>query len=74
MSSTYPSEYVTCACTIIERFAPTAFRASLPNGKETVAFVQKKESGLLDTLQAGDQVLVTITPADVDRARSRGMA
>lgn len=72
--SSYPSEYINCTCTIIERFAPTAFRASLPNGKPTVAFLQKKEAHLLDTLKAGDQVRVTVCPADFERARIRGLA
>lgn len=67
----YPSRFIDCTCTIAERFAPTAYRASLPNGKMTVAFVQKKESYLLDVLQPGDKVRVTICPADFDRARIR---
>lgn len=71
---TYPSEFINCTCTIIERFAPMAYRASLPNGKRTVAFVQKKESHLLETLKEGDQVIVTVCPADFERARIRRMA
>ncbi len=67
----YPSEFIKCTCTIVERFAPMAYRASLPNGKSTVAFVQKKEAHLLDILKAGDKVLVSICPADFDRARIR---
>lgn len=54
-----------------ERFAPTAYHATLPNGKQTVAFVQRKEAWLLDVLKPGDQVLVTICPADFERARIR---
>lgn len=69
--SLYPSEFIKCTCTIVERFAPMAYRATLPNGKSTVAFVQKKEAHLLDTLKAGDQVQVSICPADFDRARIR---
>lgn len=70
-NTSYPSQYIDCTCTIIERFAPTAFRATLPNGKPTVAFIQKKEAGLLDILRPGDQVLCTICPADFERARIR---
>ncbi len=70
-SDLYPSRFLDCICTIKERFAPTAFRAVLPNGKETVAFVQKREAFLLDVLCPGDQALVTICPADLDRARIR---
>ncbi len=70
-TTSYPSQYIDCTCTIIERFAPTAFRATLPNGKSTVAFVQKKEAYLLDILQPGDKVLCTVCPADFERARIR---
>ena len=72
--SSYPSQYIDCICTIRERFAPTAYHATLPNGKETVAFVQKREAALLDTLKPGDRVVVTICPADFDRAHIRRMA
>lgn len=74
MSSSYPSQYIDCTCTIRERFAPTAYHATLPNGKETVAFIQKKEAALLDVIHPGDKVVVTICPADFDRARIRRMA
>lgn len=74
MSSSYPSQFIDCICTIRERFAPTAFHATLPNGKETVAFVQKKEAHLLEVLQPGDRVIATICPADFERARIRRMA
>lgn len=74
MSSSYPSQYIDCVCTIRERFAPTAYHATLPNGKETVAFIQKKEAALLETIHPGDKVIVTICPADFDRARIRRMA
>lgn len=70
----YPSQYIDCVCTIRERFAPTAFHATLPNGKPTVAFVQRKESHLLDIINPGDKVNVTICPADFERARIRSMA
>ncbi len=69
--SLYPSEFIKCNCTIVERFAPMAYHATLPNGKSTVAFVQKKEAHLLNILKAGDQVRVSICPADFDRARIR---
>lgn len=69
--SSYPSQFIDCVATIRERFAPTAYHAVLPNGKETVAFVQQKEAYLLDILQPGDRVTVTICPADFDRARIR---
>lgn len=65
----YPSQYIRCICTIEERFASTAFHAILPNGKRTVAFIQKKEEHLLEQIQTGSRVLVNLTPADFDRAR-----
>ena len=70
-TSSYPSQYVDAVCTIIERFAPTAYYATLPNGKKTVAFIQKKEEALLELIRPGDKVNVTICPADFDRARIR---
>ena len=73
-TSLYPSQFVDSVCTIQERFAPTAYRAILPNGKETVAFLQKKEAHLVDIIKPGDRVAVTICPADFDRARIRRMA
>lgn len=74
MSQQYPSQYIDSICTIKERFAPTAFHATLPNGKETVAFVQRKEAHLLELIKPGDKVAVTICPADFERARIRSMA
>lgn len=70
-TSSYPSQFINTECTVQERFAPTAYRATLPNGKPTVAFVQKKEAYLLDILRPGDRVSVTICPADFERARIR---
>ncbi len=67
--SKYPSQFIITTCQILERFAPTAFRASLPNGKKTVAFIQKREEDLKDIIQSGDEVEVSISPADFDRAR-----
>ncbi len=72
--SSYPSQFIDCVCTIRERFAPTAYHATLPNGKETVAFIQKKEAALLERIRPGDRVVATICPADFDRARIRRMA
>lgn len=76
MSTTqsYPSQFIDTKCTIVERFAPTAYRATLPNGKPTVAFVQRREAHLLELIRPGDQVCVTICPADFERARIRSMA
>ncbi|MBQ2814365.1 MAG: hypothetical protein IJE66_05095 [Akkermansia sp.] len=74
MSTPYPSQFIDCICTIRERFAPTAYHATLPNGKPTVAFLQKKEAHLVEQIQPGDLVVVTICPADFDRARIRRMA
>ncbi len=67
--SKYPSQYIITTCKIKERFAPTAFHASLPNDKQTVAFIQKREENLKELIQAGDVVEVSISPADFDRAR-----
>jgi translation initiation factor IF-1 len=73
MNTSYPSQYIDCVCTIKERFAPTAYRATMPNGKETVAFVQKKEEHLLSKIVPGDKVQCTVCPADFERARIRSI-
>lgn len=70
-ADSYPSQYLDCICRIRERFAPTAYKALLPNGKETVAFVEKKEARLLEVLRPGSRVIVTICPADFDKAHIR---
>lgn len=69
MAIVYPSQYIEVIGTIIDRFADTAFRAELPNGKVTVAFVERKNAQLKDELTAGDKVLLRICPADFDCAR-----
>ena len=73
MNTSYPSQYVDCICTIVERFSPTAYHATMPNGKQTVAFVQKKEEHLLAVIQPGDKVQCTVCPADFERARIRNI-
>lgn len=74
MNTAYPSQYIDCICTIQERFAPTAYHAVMPNGKPTVAFIQKKEEPLLSIIKPGDKVLCTVCPADFERARIRSVA
>lgn len=70
-TTSYPSQFIDTYCTLQERFAPTAYRATFPNGKPTVAFVQRREAHLLEVLQPGDKVCVTVCPADFERARIR---
>lgn len=70
----YPFLMVQTVAVIVERIADTAFRATLPNGKTAVAFVEKKNAYLRDVLKTGDRVNVTICPADFDRARVDGLA
>lgn len=69
----YPSSAVQAVAVIVERIADTAFHATLPNGKLTVAFVEKKNAILRNMLHPGDRVKVTICPADFDRARVDAM-
>ena len=38
----YPYQMVQAVAVIVERIADTAFQATLPNGKTTVAFVEKR--------------------------------
>ncbi len=49
----YPYQTVQAVAVIAERIADTAFRATLPNGKTTVAFVEKKERSVKRCAQAG---------------------
>ncbi len=65
----YPSNFIHTTGTIIGRIAETAFRAALPNGKEAIAFVEKKNAPLRELIQAGDTDEHTISPSDFDRAR-----
>lgn len=65
----YSFHTVQAVAVIVERIADTAFRATLPNGKKTVAFVEKKNAPLREALRPGDRVEVSICPADFDRAR-----
>ena len=71
--SIYPADFITTTCTIIDKFAPLAYHARLQNGKQLVAFLQKKEAYLLDVLKEGVCVRVTINPADFERARIRSL-
>lgn len=72
--SGYPSNFIKTHCIIAGRFAETAFHATLPNGKPTIAFVELKNAPLRDQLKPGDKVEVTICPSDFNRARVDGMA
>lgn len=65
----YPSQFISTQGTVTGRLAETAFRAILPNGKETVAFIEKKNAPLRDLIKPGDIVALTICPSDFDRAR-----
>lgn len=65
----YPSQFISTTGTVTGRLAETAFRAVLPNGKETVAFIEKKNAPLRDLIKSGDVVALTVCPSDFDRAR-----
>lgn len=69
MGAVYPSMYIETEGRIIERFAETAYRAELPNGKITVAFIERKKEHLKELIRPGDKVKLTISPADFERAR-----
>ena len=47
----YPCQMVQAVAVIVERIADTAFRATLPNGKTAVAFVEKKNASLRELLK-----------------------
>ena len=65
----YPSQFISAKAVIIEKFADKAFWAELPNGKKTVAFVEKKNAHLREELKPGDVVKVSMCTSDFDRAR-----
>lgn len=69
----YPSNFIHAEGRVIDRIAETAFRAILPNGKETVVFVEKKNAHLRERIKTGDVVLLTLCPSDFDRARVDGI-
>lgn len=69
----YPSRYIDCTCELQEQIAPTAYHGLLPNGKRTIAFVEHRDAELLPLLAPGCRVWVTMSPADFDRARIRGL-
>lgn len=69
----YPSRYIDCTCDLQEQIAPSAYHGLLPNGKRTVAFVERRDAELLPMLRPGCRVWVTLSPADFDRARIRGL-
>ncbi len=68
-TNAYPALSIQAECTILEQIAPSAYRATLPNGKITVAFLQRKEAETLGRLLPGEKVSVVVNPADFDRAR-----
>lgn len=70
----YPSQFLHTVGTIVDRFAGTAYHATLPNGKVVVAFLEKKNEMLTDKLLPGDKVELCICPADFERARIDGIA
>lgn len=69
----YPSQFLHTIGTILEPFAGTVFRASLPNGKVVVAFLEKKNEALRSIIKPGDKVELCICPADFERARIDGI-
>ncbi len=72
-STVHPSNVVKTQCVIVERFAETAFHATFPNGKKTIAFAEMKNAHLRDQLKPGDRVEVTVCPSDFNRARIDGL-
>lgn len=69
-----PAEFIHCTGILEAPCAALAFRALLPNGKKTVAFVEQRDASLLPSLKPGCRVRLTICPADFERARITGLA
>ena len=65
----YPSTYITTTGVLQEKISPQAYKALLPNGKESLAFLEKKAAHLQDKLFIGARVELRICPADFDCAR-----
>lgn len=69
MSSVYPSQYITTTGIILEQVADSAYKTRLPNGKITLAFLERKSAHLKESIRTGDTVKLRICPADFDCAR-----
>ncbi len=69
-AAAYPGYSVETVGTLIEEIAPGVYRASLPNGKVTVAHAgQKVLQAISVPLFPGTRVHLSLTPADFDHAR-----
>ncbi len=65
----YPAQAIHATGTLTERIASTAFRATLPNGKTTIAYMQRRTAERLGALQPGQVVSLVLSPADLETAR-----
>lgn len=65
----YPAQIIETKGTITEILAGSAYRALLPNGKPTVAYMQQRTALLVGSLQIGDKVQLSLNPSDFDCAR-----
>ena len=68
-AAAYPAQIIDAVGTITGLLAGSAYHALLPNGKSTVAYMQRKTAQLVGTLQIGDKVSLSIDPSDFDCAR-----
>lgn len=64
----YPCQFITTEGVLREICSPTAFGATLPNGKPIIAFIKKKRRDLVAELAPGDTVSLRVSPADFDAA------
>ncbi len=68
-ASFYPAQSIVVSATLTQRIAPTVFRATLPNGKSTVAYMPHRAIEHLGNLQSGNVVQLVLSPANMDTAR-----
>ncbi len=59
---------------LLQRLGPALYRASLPNGKETLAHLSRGLARLGAEFEPGQTVLMELTPFDFDHARIVGRA
>ncbi len=71
-AAAYPALSVETSGTLIEELAPGVYRATLPNGKVTVAHA-KREFLQSTPLSLGACVRLSLTPADFEHARIIGL-
>lgn len=59
---------------ILENLNPVLYRVSLPNGKKILAHLSKPLTEADAVFEAGQEVILELTPFDFEQARILGLA